>query len=208
VVQDYHATGNQIIDRICDETPPGFRNRVMGVQNIKGTGLDFVYRWEAWSACHRACALVRDADPAKALHGLRELAAFQDYGVLTEEYVRETVALARQRPWAQREEAQAQLQQVIAHLDEKMATIREGLGRGSGNAGWLAWLLGLAEGLLDAGDAVRRRRQADRVYRDLVAERMGRDRAVLELQALTGRQKGGWLLKKVSGFWRGLFGGG
>ena len=30
--------------------PPGVRVTVMGTQNIKGTGLDFVYRWLALAA--------------------------------------------------------------------------------------------------------------------------------------------------------------
>ena len=42
--------GCEIIELIGQLTPPGFLNRIMGIQNIKGTGLDFVYRWQAWQA--------------------------------------------------------------------------------------------------------------------------------------------------------------
>src|SRR5262249_48323495 len=59
VVEDYYASGNQIVDLIARQTPPGFLNRVMGIQNIKGTGLDFVYRWQAWQACWNACQPLR-----------------------------------------------------------------------------------------------------------------------------------------------------
>jgi hypothetical protein len=34
---------------------------------------------------------------------------------------------------------------------------------------------------VDAGDAVRRRRMADRIYEDLIAERIGIARAILDL---------------------------
>jgi hypothetical protein len=54
-----------------------------------------------------------------------------------------------------------------------------------------------AEALLDAGDAVRRRRTADRIYRDLAAERISLDRAALELKKLNARQKGGWLAEEI-----------
>jgi poly-gamma-glutamate synthase PgsB/CapB len=202
VISDYHASGDQIISQICNETPPGFRNRIMGIQNIKGTGLDFVYRWEAWHACHRACTLLRSPDPPRAAAGLRELAAFQDYGVLSEGFVRETVNLVRASPFAQREEVQAQLDLVLANLDTKMETIRAKIaGGGAQNTGWLAKVCSALEAFLDAGDAVRRRKQSNRIYRDLVTERISYGRAILEVQALNGRQKGGWLLKRVKAWW-------
>jgi len=60
VVADVDATGEEVITRIVDEIPPGNLARVMGLQNIKGTGLDFVYRFHAWDICHDSDAC-RDA---------------------------------------------------------------------------------------------------------------------------------------------------
>lgn len=51
--------------------------------------------------------------------------------------------------------------------------------------------------MIDAGDAVRRRKRANRIYRDLAEERISGERAVKELKTLNRRQKGGWL-------WAGL----
>jgi hypothetical protein len=59
--------------------------------------------------------------------------------------------------------------------------------------GPIATAIDAVEAFLDAGDAVRRRRKADRIYRDMVAERISHDRAALELKKLNSRQKGGWL---------------
>ena len=53
------------------------------------------------------------------------------------------------------------------------------------------------EGALDPGDAVWRRREAERIKRDLVHGRIGHDRAALKLRELMKRQKGGWLLKSI-----------
>ena len=63
----------------------------------------------------------------------------------------------------------------------------------------LAGLTQIAENILDSFDAIRRRRRADFIYRELVAERVSPERAAVELQALNKRQKGGWLKKKLSG---------
>jgi hypothetical protein len=197
VISNYYAPGDQIIDRICEETPPGFANRVMGIQNIKGTGLDFVYRWEAWHACHRFCTLLRSPDAAQAEQGLRELAGFHDYGLLSEAFVRETVEAVRQAPWAQREEVQAQLRLILAHLEEKMVHVREGVKQTAASTGWLAGVCSWVEAFLDPADAVRRRKRANQIYKDLAAERISHERAALELQGFNKRQKGGWLLKKL-----------
>ena len=50
---------------------------------------------------------------------------------------------------------------------------------------------------LDARDAVKRRKKANQIYRDLAAERISHELAALELQALNKRQKGGWLKHRL-----------
>ena len=62
---------------------------------------------------------------------------------------------------------------------------------------WLEKTCNVIEEFFDTGDAVKRRKIANLIYKDLVAERISSDRAAMELQALNSRQKGGWTLKKV-----------
>ena len=64
---------------------------------------------------------------------------------------------------------------------------------GGSGSGVMSRLLVHVEAFLDAGDAVKRRKKANQIYRDLAAERISHERAALELQVLTKRQKGGWL---------------
>ncbi len=197
VVEDYYATGNQIVELIAQRTPPGFLNRVMGIQNIKGTGLDFVYRWQAWQACHKAAQPLRTDNLTLTPQVIAPLAAFQDYGVLCAEHVRDTVARINNSGLQQSPHLLQELDRILERLDAAMAAIEQKSKPGTAKkAGWLESFLLRLEEFLDAGDAVRRRNQADKIYEDLIAERISRDRAVTELQALTQRQKGGWLLKK------------
>jgi len=197
VVDDPHASGDAIVQVLCDETPPGFRNRIMGIQNIKGTGLDFVYRWQAWDQCHRACRQVASADPALAREGLHTLATFREYGLLCEEAVREAVAALRASPDAQLERTQAEVAQIVTRLERGLRDVRARLQvvRGSG---WGTRILQLVEDFLDAGRAVARRKTADRIYRDLVAGRISHHRAAAELQSLSKTQQGGWLTERMS----------
>ncbi|MDH3376684.1 MAG: hypothetical protein OEQ39_06905 [Gammaproteobacteria bacterium] len=209
VVDDPHTPGEQIIDRICRETPPGIRNRIMGMQNIKGTGLDFVYRWEAWLACHTACQQLRDADTAVANEGLRFLVGFREFGMLSEPFVRQTIAHVEQHGTAHGERFRSELAMVLSNLDQAMNELR-GKSSGSGSAGstrgarFMAYIANSLEAALDVGDAIKRRKIAKQIYADLANERIGQQRAVLELQKLNKRQKGGWVAQRISDFFARL----
>ncbi|HUM91611.1 MAG TPA: hypothetical protein PLM32_09555, partial [Candidatus Competibacter sp.] len=157
-----------------------------------------VYRWQAWQDCHDGCERLGDPDLVTARQGLRELAGLQAFGQLSEQRVQETVSTVRHRPVAQSEQFQAELTLIESRLEQAAAAVKTQLQTNlGGQPDRLARLLGTIEAFLDAGDAVRRRKLADRIYRDLAEERIGHQRAALELQALTQRQKGGWLEKRV-----------
>lgn len=197
VIRDAHASGEQIIARIVQETPPGMEHRLMGIQNIKGPGLDFVYRWQAWETCRQACQRLRDADPLIARQGLQELAHFQEFGALSAGEVRETLALVRDRGVAQNEYFQAELTLIESNLQQALDAVHAQTQTQNESSGLLHRVAGAIEAFLDAGDAIRRRRLANRIYRDLTDERISRQRAALELRELIHRQKGGWLEKRI-----------
>jgi len=198
VVEDYHASGNQIIATICRETPPSLLVRVMGIQNIKGTGLDFVYRWQGWLKCFQACTRLRDKNKQQADAGLRELLNFHDYSILCEEYVQESIVLARKHPFAQTEDYQAQLDIIAANMTTMLAEIKTNLFT-TRKRSLLARATDAAEAVLDAGDAIKRRGVANRIYADLITQRISFERAATELALLNKRQKGGWLYARLTG---------
>lgn len=192
VVEDYYADGNQVMETIGKATPPGFYNKIMGMQNIKGTGLDFVYRWQAWDACYKACQQLTSPSPAESVLGLRALAAFQEHGLLTEETVRTTIDRMLASSIAQNEYYQAELGVIKANLEHFLARLSEQNSQQKTGNSWLTRINDSLEAFLDAGDAVKRRKKANQIYQDLVAERISHERAALELQYLNKRQKGGW----------------
>lgn len=205
VVQDYYATGEEIVRTLAGITPPGFRNRVMGMQNIKGTGLDFVYRWHAWETVHRACADALGDDQAKVQRGLETLSSFREFGILSAELVRHVVKELRAREITGGEISQALLDLIEAQLQEQLAQ-QEKSGEGQEKSGSWSALVAWIEAFLDSGDAVRRRKKADLIYKELSAERISSSRAVVELKKLTTRQKGGWLQNDLkSSQMRGLW---
>lgn len=193
VVEDAGASGEEVVETVVEATPPGYRNRVMGMQNIKGTGLDFAYRWLAWDAVHGACTQLTGDDARERDAGAQTLVAFQEFGWLAEDAVRSSLARAAADPTMQKEATRAQFAAIEAALDAALGKLRNR--QGSTNAGSTAggrWREPL-EQVLDSFDAVLRRRRADAIYRDLIEERVSPERAALELAVLNKRQKGGWL---------------
>jgi poly-gamma-glutamate synthase PgsB/CapB len=194
VVEQYYTSGNELNSLIADHCPPGLLSRIMGLQNIKGTGLDFVYRWKAWEKQYRLCESLYSDDEEVARSALLALAKVQDFGVIDGEFVTESLLEAKALRFSQTELCQAQLAACQSRLDRQLEKLRrEG---GANDEGWLLRLADIVETFLDAGDAVRRRRQANLIIQDLVNERVSQETAERELQLLTQAQKGGWLKKR------------
>ncbi|WP_075879860.1 HEAT repeat domain-containing protein [Vreelandella massiliensis] len=198
IVRSPFVTGEQLVNLICEQTPPGYTNRILGMQNIKGPGLDWVYRWQAWDKIHAAGEMILNGNRGEATRGLQFLASFQEYGLLSAEYMQALLSRARELPVAQSESFQAELRLIAANLEAKNRPEEEeeGLSSSEPSGGLWMTLVSWVEKFLDVGDAVRRRRKADQIYRDMVSQRISTARAADELQYLTKRQKGGWLMRR------------
>lgn len=195
-LDDRHADGNRVVATLAAQVPPGLTCRAMGVQNIKGTGLDFVYRWQAWERVARLCDELLHAPPAVAAAAAHALAATVDFGLLDEQAVLAALAAASARPDLHTSTVQNDLANARAALERQLAAWRAPAHRQQGSAAWLA-LVDLAEDFLDAGSAVRRRRMASQIYRDLSAARISHERAALVLMELNREQGGGWLRRRL-----------
>src|SRR5262249_48159292 len=83
-------------ERIARSIPPGAHGSIMGIQNIKGTGLDFVYRWVSRDVVERSLLKVESGTAQEHDGGLRELLVHDDYGLFD---AREAIArLTAARP--------------------------------------------------------------------------------------------------------------
>ncbi len=204
VIENYNATGEEILQRIVDATPPGFLNRVMGIQNIKGTGLDFVYRFHAWDTCHQACQLLDVSDQDARAAALNALENMPEYGLLCQLRLEQTLEKLRHVTPPLSASQQIQLDAIQAKLAESVQSsqdrqLQSGNAERSANRPWLGWVTKTLEQWMEVNDAVRRRKRADQIYRDLQSERISRQRAVEELRHLNKRQKGGWLADRLLG---------
>ncbi len=207
VVDNFDATGEEVVETIVDETPPGFLNRTIGLQNIKGTGLDFVYRFQAWDFCHEACEAMQSPKTQVAQRGLQALLAMPAIGQLCQNRMREVIETAKTSNALRRPDLQTQLGQLMARLseatdhsqqhDDRTVNDTTDKSKGARLAEWNQWMIDTSEEAIDLNDSLRRRDNADRIYKDLAAQRISRQRAVVELRKINKRQKGGWLTSKL-----------
>ncbi len=200
IVHDSMTSGESIINMVANKTPLGFFTRIMGMQNIKGTGLDFVYRWQAWELCYAAGEKLHSKKQGLVAEGLQELKSFKEYGVLSKNYVLNLLETVNENKIMQSELFQSELAEIRAALLDQMSELevssdQEGSNKKENTI--LKALVNFTEKLLDIGDAVKRRKKADLIYKDMAAQRISHNRAALELQELTKRQKGGWLWKSI-----------
>ena len=208
VVPDVEATGEDVISRIVDEVPPGYLARVMGLQNIKGTGLDFVYRFHAWDICHDACEATGSRDTSVAEKAIQTLSAMPVIGQLCVEQMKRAIQQCRNNKHLQRADLQLQLDQLEGRLKKASATWESTPNNAASevaldthSSSTLSrvrselndWAVEWTEQFLDVNDSIRRREKSEQIYRDLVAGRIGRQRSVIELRKINKRQKGGWL---------------
>src|SRR5262249_39491921 len=124
------------------------------------------------------------------LAALRELEAFEDYGM-----VDAAAALAGLTEYAARALDDDEATQTRNALDRVRAihTRRKQALAAAAAPDLGARLVGAIETVLDPLDSVRRRRRARAIMKDLVDHRISHGRAAKELRALYDRQGGGWL---------------
>lgn len=93
---------------------------------------------------------------------------------------------------AQSEYVQASLSLIERTMNLRLEQVKQEISKAPGRGGMLTPLLNFVEAFLDAGDGVRRRKAANRIYKDLALGRISHDQAVMALKEVNKRQKGGW----------------
>lgn len=189
------ATGDQVIDFVTNSIPPGHLARVLGCQNIKGTGLDFVYRWLSIDRVDAALQKL-ESNPSSRQELLAWLGSYNDFGLLDARQALTVLEGIRARKDPSYAPVDHMLGGVVTRLEQLVAE-KEAKLHAVGKADLFSKIAGFVEAAIDHIDSARRSRHADLVMQDLFASRVGHGKAALLLREVTGRQKGGWLAKDL-----------
>ncbi|GEM_PF-1007863 len=195
VVTDAAATGDQIIDQVAKSVPPGVHATVLGTQNIKGTGLDFIYRWLALDAVRIGLEQLRSSDEQLRLDALRALDSHSDFGFTDTGTM--ALRLGEFRGGSARELTlrAALLDKASKIHAQKLAGLESGVSGAAAKGGWFwTWI----EGWIDFIDGAVRYRQSRRLVDDLIHYRVSHNKMAVEMREIYARAKGGWLGKYLS----------
>jgi hypothetical protein len=187
---DSNLTGDQIIDKIASLIPEGSHGAVMGIQNIKGTGLDFVYRWVAVDRVHRAITRLRSASADARSDGIRELVVHDDYGLLDARMALEAIQQVNDPALASQVASLVpRLNQIIEKRSAALTATR------SDTVGdKIRAFIGKT---FDYMHSIRRQNQARQVVDDLVAGRISHPQAAIRMRDVVASAKGAWMRKKI-----------
>lgn len=186
LMPDSGSTGDAINERIAMTCPVGTLVRVMSCQNIKGTGLDLVYRWVYSRRPMEWVDQLDDRDPEVARRALTALREWKEWCVpLCHEVARKLEAMPQERLPALSSEVSRVVQAELKIRGKAMTEIAV--------AGEKGLFRSLLDELVDPFLGVIRRFRADRIFEDLAARRISHARAREELHRLTLTQRGEWI---------------
>ncbi|MBE7465804.1 MAG: hypothetical protein HS116_20205 [Planctomycetes bacterium] len=197
VIWDYYATGDQIIRRILEEVPPGHTAHLCGLQNIKGTGLDFAYRWVDLMKIQQYADKLTAPQPEARAAAVTSLAFYSGYHYWDGLLALAALKQALRTPLYEDAKSRQSAEQAIERVREGIAAAKAKMAGGQQKGAWYDPLLGVIEPVLDVYDSIYRRRTYDRLIEDIVHLRISHPRAAEELRDLVERQKGGWLKKAM-----------
>jgi len=163
--------GDDMIAWICEQTPPYYLNKIMGIQNIKGPGLEFVYRWQAWEKCYKFGKLLFNSIPQKVLQGFRNLMDLNEFGLLSQEYLKELFLTISPTYETETKKLKNHIEEIKKEQKVKSTEKKSFFTK------WIA-------GFFDINIAYIRTKKANRIYQDLSASRISYSRAHEELEKL------------------------
>lgn len=190
-VEDSGASGDQVIDAIAGACPPGIEATVMGIQNIKGTGLDFVYRFIRYDEVHALVMRLAQADASEAHSLAAALVVRSDFGMLDSALAASAVSAAATRLAGA--DCADYLTRTAARLKEVADLCQQA--QKAGQRQKRSAITRALEKATDTMDEVRRRWRAESLLDALVHHEISHERAALESRRLVDRQKKGWLRK-------------
>lgn len=200
-VEDTMIKGPALIRLIAGRCPPGAQVHIVGMQNIKGTGLDFALRWVRLGGIDRALGRLSSFNPQQRSRALEQLVSTKDLVGFEVDLIRRGIdeVLEGEVPLTFRRELTSYLEALPQKDAGKAALPTPEQTAIKPPPKWLKLFVKL-EPLFDSIASVWRTHRARRATLDFREQRISMDRAVDVLHDMTVHQKGGWLKAWAKGW--------
>lgn len=189
LVDDYYISGDQLNQTIAASVPAGIDTDILGLQNIKGPGLDFVYSWQQWQRVFDLLHKLNDDFGEEFDQAIADLAAIPAFTCLDQNGVENSIQAINQESRSQQEEIRFAIEKINDNLLRQSAKQTQ---TSSTKQFWKP-LFNVIEEVVDVFDAISRGRKAKQILKDLATQRISLNKAAWLLMNINKRQKGGWL---------------
>ncbi|MBB1295290.1 MAG: poly-gamma-glutamate synthase PgsB/CapB [Pseudoalteromonas rhizosphaerae] len=194
LITNSKVTPDQLTIMLTALARPHCHQVIIGMQNIKGAGLGYVYGWQQWQKIYDSISMLLDnnCSAEQFKKTLTRLSLISTFSQLEHAYLSSALLEIKKMHHAQNEYSQAEL----VHINERLNKHQQQLDNktDSQQQGPLKrFAIQVAESFLDAGAAVKRKKIANQVYKDIATQRITLEKAITVLGKLNRNQKPGWL---------------
>lgn len=183
--------GDAVLRDIVAAFPEGSQVEILGCENIKGTGLDFVYRWVSVERVLGWLSVLEQGAAADVRDRLERMAGYDGYGLYDARFAVAEISRLRDEGRFAKLGADEDAEAALAAAEAAVRYATEALAGAAGDAGgaWGRRLRGWWRDV-DVVGSVRRKRRAEQLYRAIGDGRVGLARAAKEAKALVDEEKG------------------
>lgn len=194
VHENSNLSADELTISTADLALPNTHQVIVGMQNIKGAGLNYVYAWQQWQKIHQTIRhLFTEQCSAKEFRtALTNLNMIVSFNLIEIDYMKQHLATLKKTHLAQNEFCQAEISSLLEKLEEDESNQKQE----QQQALLVKYFNQLIESFLDAGAAVKRKKRANQIYRDIADQRITLEKAIKLLGKLSRNQKSGWFANK------------
>ena len=194
LISNPKVTPNQLTLKLASLARPHSHQIVIGMQNIKGAGLGYVYSWQQWQKIHDSVSTLLDnaCSATQFKKTLTRLSLINSFSHLEYTYLSNALLAIKKVHHAQNEYSQAELVHISERLN-KHKRYESNPADDKQQGPLTRFAIQVAESFLDAGAAVKRKKIANQVYKDIATQRITLEKAITVLAKLNRNQKPGWL---------------
>ncbi len=195
-VDNPFVKGDAVVDACLKSVPPGVSASLVGMQNIKGTGLDFVYRWISLDRVVYLLNRLRKS-PEDSTEVKELLVQHNDYGALDSGLATRVLAGLEKSEGAVATIDVGLSPEASQLLAINQAALTKMKAVGGQQKGKTATVISKLESWLDPFHSVYRYHKSTKVLDDYAKSRVSLGEAQRTMRHMVALQKGGWLkLKK------------
>lgn len=181
------SSGDQINETLLSVSPPDSRVRLLGCCNIKGTGLDFVYRWVSIERVMAWTALLDVSRPERMREGISSLRRHRDFGLFDIAHALAHIKQLLDSGALDRSEFQDEVRSLRTHLGDLQQALEERFTKSTkGRSGFSR----AVHNVVDPIQSIARHNQVSQLMKDLGDGRVGLRRAATELRTMIDGAKG------------------